>query len=423
MTPKPPGRYNGAVIDRWRRGAVGLILVFACWCLVAAQARADQSVDPGPNPVVNVQLLSGNLTVRTCDCSHVQIQTDGSVQTQQLDDVHPPSEIPIEQESVATDRGTITMPSEAFALPQLPGSRHNAIIARGSGNTTITIPRDTAMVTAHVRRGNLNIQGYHGVFLGSAHKGGIDLEHVSGTGFVEALHGPVTATDSTFDRLRARTTTGDMNFRGCTSHQIQATSTYGSIMYDNGRFQPGLAHFESVHGNVAIGVRGGAQVGAQTQSGHIVSSFRNNVQVQHSGPNAAQATIHGGGPVVTAASHNGSVYLYNGSMRAHPSVQSELREASGIPHFAPPNGAQSSPARRPNAAPEYRPYPQSAPRSYAEPMHRPYAQAPYPPARRLQPQGPPPGQYPPTAEPPHRYGDSIQRAYPQHHKDRRQPPV
>ena len=66
-----------------------------------------------------------------------------------------------------------------------------------------------------------------------------------------------------------------MTFRGCTSHQIEASSKYGSIVYDNGKFQPGLARFESDHGNVALGVRGGAQIGAHSGSGHIVSTFHN----------------------------------------------------------------------------------------------------------------------------------------------------
>ncbi len=395
------------MIHWWRRGAVGLVLALSCSILAGGLARADEQIDAGTNPVVNVQLTTGRLTVRTWDRPQVQIQTDGSVQTQTMPaaKVHPPESIDIRSENVATARGTVPLPSEVFELPKLQGSEHNAVFARGSGNTTVTIPSGTAMVTAHVRRGELNIDGYHGVFVGSVHNGPINLSHVSGTGFVEALHGQLSAQDSTFDRLRARTTVGDMSFRGCTSHQIQATSTYGSILYDNGRFQPGLAHFESVHGNVAIGVRGGAQIGAQSGSGHIVSSFHNNVQLQRSGPNATQATVHGGGPVVTAASHNGSVYLYNGSMRAHPTVQSDLREASGIPHFAARRTVplRQMPAGRPGQG---RPMP---PGRY------------YVPPRRYQ---PPPGQYPqgPVAAPPRHYQETPHP--PQHgaHRRRGAPP-
>jgi hypothetical protein len=127
-----------------------------------------------------------------------------------------------------------------------------------------------------------------------------------------------------------RTATGDELFQGCTSHQIQATSAYGSIVYDNGDFQPGLARFESEHGNVALGVRGGAQIGAYSGSGHVISNFDDATNV-HGATNSKQATVGGGGPVVTAASKNGSVYLYNGSMNDHPQVRQELSGSVRLP--------------------------------------------------------------------------------------------
>ncbi len=74
-----------------------------------------------------------------------------------------------------------------------------------------------------MRAGHLTLQNYHGVFVAHARSAGVTLDNVSGTGFVESLRGRVVATDSTFDRLRVRTATGDMLFQGCTSHQIQAS--------------------------------------------------------------------------------------------------------------------------------------------------------------------------------------------------------
>ena len=130
------------------------------------------------------------------------------------------------------------------------------------------------------------------------------------------------------------------------SHQIQATSTYGSIVYDNGGFQPGLARFESEHGNVALGVRGNAQIGAYSGSGHVESSFDDDVQVRGD-PTTKQATVGGGGPVVTATSKNGSVYLYSGSMNEHPHVRQELSGSVQLPM----RPAQSRPA-----APQHPPY-------------------------------------------------------------------
>src|SRR5580698_9038346 len=192
------------------------------------------------------------------------------------------------------------------------------------------VPQGTALVTAHVGTGQYNLSNYHGAFIAHVDNGGITMNHVNGSGYAEAVNGPVHANNSTFDRLRVRTATGNMLFRGCTSHQIDASSQYGSIVYDNGTFQSGLARFESVHGNVALGVRGGAQIGAHSGSGHIVSSFRDGAQV-HNGSNMTQTTVRGGGPVVTADSKNGTVYLYNGSVRTHPRVQAELRDVQALP--------------------------------------------------------------------------------------------
>jgi DUF4097 and DUF4098 domain-containing protein YvlB len=203
----------------------------------------------------------------------------------------------------------------------------------------ITIPRGTAMVMAHLRAGHLNINNYRGIFITHVRSAAITLNNVSGTGYVESLRGRIVATNSSFDRLRVRTATGNVLFQGCTSHQIQASSVYGSIVYDNGDFQPGLARFESEHGNVALGVRGSAQIGAHSGSGHVVSSFQDDANV-HGDPTTKQATVGGGGPVVTATSKNGSVYLYSGSINDHPHVREELSGSTRLPiRFSPQNAA------------------------------------------------------------------------------------
>jgi hypothetical protein len=250
-------------------------------------------------------------------------------------DVDPgiPKQLQISSQRIQTEYGLVALPAESFVLPELPGE-HDAVMAQGSGTMTIMIPRGTAMVIAHVRAGHLTLDNYHGVFVSHVRSGSISLDHVGGTGFVESMRGRIAATNSTFDRLRVRTATGNIFFQGCTSHQIQASSVYGSIVYDNGQFQPGLARFDSEHGNVALGVRGGAQIGAYSGSGHVLSSFPNDTQIRGN-PNTQQATVGGGGPIVTATSKNGSVYLYSGSMNDHPSVRQELSGSMQLPVRAP----------------------------------------------------------------------------------------
>ncbi|MGA8574807.1 MAG: DUF4097 family beta strand repeat-containing protein [Candidatus Cybelea sp.] len=278
------------------------------------------------------------MTIQTWDRPQILIISEQPVDARRLAPPEVDSQIPkqlqIASDEIQTDRGLVTLPAESFVVPELPREPHDAIVARGSGKMTIFIPRNTAMVMAQQRGGHLSIENYHGFFVAHARAAGVSLNNVSGTGFVESLRGRIIANDSTFDRLRVRTATGDMFFKGCTSQQIQATSAYGSIVYDDGVFQPGLARFESEHGNVALGVRGSAQIGAHSGSGHVESSFDDDAHVRGD-PATKQATVGNGGPVVTATSKNGSVYLYNGSMNEHPQVRQALSGSTRLPIQTP----------------------------------------------------------------------------------------
>lgn len=329
------------MLKSWWREAATLILASFCWgAVLAAQARADEQIDVGPAPVLNVQQMTGTVTVQTWDRQQVQVVTDGQVNVEHLDAANTepmlPKQINIPPQTIQTPNGPVSLGPEPFVLPPLEGAQHDAVVARGNGNTTITIPRGTALVIARIGRGRLSLNDYHGVFVAHVRNGGILMNHVDGSGFAETLRGPVIATDSNFDRLRVRTAMGNMLFNGCTSRQIEANSQYGSIVYDNGKFQPGLARFESEHGNVALGVQGGAQIGAHSDSGHVVSSFHTDAQAQtHGDANTTQTTLRGGGPVVTAASKDGSVYLYNGTVRDHPEVQAQLRGTARLPDEMP----------------------------------------------------------------------------------------
>jgi hypothetical protein len=323
----------------WRRGAVAL-LAFLCCQALATRARADEIIDVGPSPVLNLHVNRGQVNIETWNRPQVSIASERPLDVRHLApsevDSVVPRQLQMESQTVQTEHGPVVLPAESFVLPELSPMPHDAILANGTGNVTIMIPRGTAMVLAHQRGGHLTITNYRGVFIAHTHKAMITLDRVSGTGYVESLKGRIVATNSSFERLRVRTATGDMLFRNCTSHQIQANSAYGSIVYDNGHFQPGLARFESDHGNVALGISGGAQIGAHSGSGHVVSSFRNEADVRG---NLAtkQARVRGGGPVVTATSKNGSVYLYSGSMRDHPRVRQELNGSARLPgRYQPP---------------------------------------------------------------------------------------
>lgn len=334
MMPPTGRRYNGNVQVMWGRGALVTLVASLCCLGFAAPVRADEQYDVGPSPILNVHVTRGQVTIETWDRPQISISSERPTDVRHFgaSQVDPgiPKQIQFAADQIQTEHGPVSLPAESFVIPELSGSDHDEILARGYGRMTIMIPRGTAMVMAQQRAGHLTIANYRGVFVAHARAAAISLENVGGTGFVESLRGRVAANGSTFERLRARTATGDMVFKDCTSHQIQATSAYGSIVYDNGSFQPGLARFESEHGNVALGVRGNAQIGAYSGSGHVESSFDDDAQVRGD-PMTKQATVGTGGPVVTAASKNGSVYLYSGSMNDHPHVRQQLSGSLQLP--------------------------------------------------------------------------------------------
>jgi len=347
------------VIVRWvRQAALALLAGVGFWAGIAAPARADDLLNVGPNPIVDVTMSTGTVTVQTWDRPQVSVVSDGGMNVQHLPpsmvDPKIPREIPSYAHTIQTPSGPVSLPAEPFALPALQGVQHDEVQARGFGNTTVMVPNGTALVMAHVERGRITLNNYRGAFYTQVHNGGVFLNRVTGSGYAESLRGRIIATDSTFDRIRVRSAMSNITFDRCTSHQIEASSTYGSIVYNNGSFQPGLARFESEHGNVALGVRGGAQIGAHSETGHVSSSFPNSTQVR-GGNNTAEARVEGGGPVVTAASRDGSVYLYNGSIESHPQMQAEMRGQAATPRFGVPASAAAPRFGVPSAPTLFRP--------------------------------------------------------------------
>ncbi len=76
-----------------------------------------------------------------------------------------------------------------------------------------------------------------------------------------------------------------------------------------------MARFESINGNVAIGSTSAAQLGGRTVAGHVYTNFSGETPVD-ARAGQADAAVHGGGPVVTASSERGDVFLYDGSLHA-----------------------------------------------------------------------------------------------------------
>jgi hypothetical protein len=315
---------------------MGSLLAFTLALAAMTVARADVTTVPASaNPVVWVALKAGSITVHTWDRTDVAIDADPGVQTRHFNGPDLGSRIPPQvtmwSHSVETPDGTFTLPAETFVLPPMQDV-HDAIMVRGIGNVTITVPSHAALVTANVGRGDVAIDNYrNGVFITHVGTGSVRLENVAGTGAVQVVNGPIFARNSDFSRIRARTLRGNIVFEHCNSKQIEATSVVGSVFYDNGTFEPGLARFESERGNVGLGVASGSvQINAHSETGAVHSGFGNDVRLTRNGA-GTQAVVGSGGPVVTATSNGGAVLLYRGALRDNPKMQSHVPPGS-VPH-------------------------------------------------------------------------------------------
>jgi hypothetical protein len=324
--------YN-SVVNRYHVRALAAAVAGVLLALAPASADTGTtiSIPVSPSPIVRLQMRSGTLIVRTWSQPQIQIQADDTVDVRHFD---PPEvaralggAILVPLTTVETKSEAIVLPPEEFPLDDVDNGPHDAVQVRGgdSGATvTVTVPASTALLAGVVGRGRIQLQDYRGgTFYTVVHAGSIELRNVGGDGYVEVARGTILMSDSAMNRLRARTAIGNIVFRNCNARQIEVSSVNGSIAYDNGTFVPGLAHFESQNGNIALGIGGGAvSIGAHSGAGKIVQELSPGADVQ-SAQNDLQAAVGGGGPVVTATSARGAIYLYNGSLAQHPDLRSK----------------------------------------------------------------------------------------------------
>ncbi len=347
--------YNGSVhryILKWL--AVAAAPFAAIFAFVPALADSGTSLTfPVENaPVLRIQMRSGNLTIRTWDRAEVQIASSDPVNARHFSAeavaraLHG-GDIPIFATSVQTPNGRVTLPLEEFSVGSLANEPHDGVVIFGGDNNatvTVTVPSSTAFIAAIVVHGQLHLLDYRsGTFLARVHNGFMQLVNDGGDGYVEVARGPVVISNSAFDRIRARTALGDILFRDCNARQIEVSSINGSIGYDNGTFVPGLARFETQTGNIALGIAGGGvQIGAHSSNGKVYSDFAHGADVRGNATDT-QAIVSGGGPVVTASSQSGSVYLYDGSFKSRGHLQQQWRPVN---HLLGPQHP-STPHRRP----------------------------------------------------------------------------
>jgi hypothetical protein len=336
------------VMEAVRRGMRSAIALFVLAASCIAGARA-QVMESGPSPVLNLRVPGGSVIVRAWDLPEVSIDGPASLS---LRTVPPavverrlPRRVTLWAQRIMTPDGPTVLPAEDFVLPPLPAGDHPGFLVRsddGGGTTIISVPRETAVIIARIRQGMLRLDGLRGTtFVAHVGRGRIVLHDVAGTGFVQVERGPILATGSIFARLRARTAAGNLVFERCDAQQIEASSVLGSVLYDDGRFEPGLARFTSQYGNVVLGVAhgNGATIAAQGSEDRLFTSFAQGTPVERRDGDV-RATVGGGGPVVTASSRFGQVLLYDGSLRDHPRLAQRVPLAARFLRM---------PARRPLA--------------------------------------------------------------------------
>ncbi|MGH7716706.1 MAG: hypothetical protein ACREML_12005, partial [Vulcanimicrobiaceae bacterium] len=222
--------------------------------------------------------------------------------------------VPIPGVSVsAPDGQQVTLGPEEFPVQIPPGAHDTLRIQMPPYQATVYVPADTAVLSIN-GNGGTRIENYHGQLIAQQRAGPLVLHDVSGAAFVENLRGQIFVVDSQFDRLRTRTALNNMIFQRCDVKQIEATSDRGSIVYNNGSFQPGLARFETVSGHVALGINGGANIAVKGQPGRIYQNFARPPSEYNARNGEANARVGGGGPLVNVVTRQGRVYLYDGSL-------------------------------------------------------------------------------------------------------------
>jgi hypothetical protein len=338
MTERTPTRYDGSVDEfraralRWIAAGLGALLL--CFAAPAAPAAAGTaSYDVGDQAVVNliVRGKGNDVTVHVWDRPNVQLDfaDDAAPQADRRSVQFGAGRFPLSRTIpammyVTRDReGQVSngaLAPEEFPYAGFRPGPHDVVLidAPEGSHLVVTVPASTGVLSVRIGGGQTAIEGYRGANLFVVQgQGHVQLTGATTTAFVQMNYGTFYAADSSFDRIRVRGIGAHDVFEHCRSKQIEASSIHGSILYDGGSFDPGLARFESQNGNIALGVNGGASITGRSQDGHVYTLFdRRGATVDQRGDGEATATVGGGGPLVNAMSGRGNVFLYDGTLQS-----------------------------------------------------------------------------------------------------------
>lgn len=383
MTLRRGRRYRVMVVfprdGTARRLVAGAVFLMSVLVAPLAASATSNTFEVGEQAVVQVWAGNkGEITVKGWDRPVVSLESDDdSMQvTRRQVAFGTPQEpltasIPLQTIKIRDANGNTTdgtLPPEDFPYARMRSGLHDdiRIVAGAGAHVTVLVPQTTAILDIRFGvggrlQGRIAVSDYHGGTLFALAGGGVaTFDNVSTSAFIQVLNGRVIATDSTFERLRARSNTSALVFERCRARQIELSTVSGPIVYDNGTFDPGLARLITARGPIAVGVATNAQLSARTVNGRVVGLFDKRTPVDQRGDNEAVAMVGGGGPVVNVLSTNGNVLLYDGSLAARRSIPPEWRELqTALTRIAPgeaasaPNAGTFTPLARPAIQPRY----------------------------------------------------------------------
>ncbi len=329
--------------------AASAFFALFCWIVpVAAGAAGQVSYDVAEGGVVFIRTTDADITIHTWDRNVVAAEWDvGEQMAVSKRSYNATGGFAVPKRTIRISRAgeplrTLDLPPEDFPIDSLSPGLHDMITFLQTkrprdfegppgepAHLAVTVPATTGAVFVRTGRGTVTIENYRGTGLVFADNAQVFLNDVQGAFFLQVVSGKTYAVDSTFDRLRARSNTGSFVFERCASKQIDVQTYDGSIVYDDGRFAPGLARFASENADIAIGTTSAAQLAGRSVEGHVYTNFERPAQIDAPVPSQANAILGPGGPLVTVSTVRGSAFLYDGSMDNHRPLALEWRPVAG----------------------------------------------------------------------------------------------
>jgi len=330
--------------------AASAFFALFCWIVpVAAGATGAVSYEVADGGVVFIHTTDADVTIHTWDRNVVSAEwDDGDQMAVSKRSYNATGGFAVPKRAIRVNRPgeplrMIDLPPEDFPIDSLAPGLHDMVtflqtkredefetLSTGAAHLTITVPASTGAIFVRTNKGTVTIEHYRGTGLVFADNAQVFLTDVQGAFFLQVINGKTYAVDSAFDRLRARSNTGAFVFERCASKQIDVQTFYGSIVYDDGRFAPGLARFASQDGDIAIGTTSAAQLAGRSVEGHVYTNFDRPAQIDAPIPNQANAIVGPGGPLITVSTVRGSAFLYDGPMDGHRPLSIEWRPIEGV---------------------------------------------------------------------------------------------